>query len=108
MSFDTPDGTRGAHQPGTGGTVGRWMQKRIMNRIRRKGKMIGLGFDALVLTTIGRKSGAERALLHLARRCGWRVAKWSRFPSRRLPEVLKAVNLGIADGVQGLWWRTPV
>jgi hypothetical protein len=21
--------------------------------------------------------------------------------------VLKAVNLGIADGVQGLWWRTP-
>jgi class 3 adenylate cyclase len=33
------------------------------------------------------------ALLHLARRCGWRVATWSRFPSRRLPEVLKAVNL---------------
>ena len=31
------------------------------NRIRRKGKMMGLGFDALVLTTIGRKSGAERA-----------------------------------------------
>jgi deazaflavin-dependent oxidoreductase (nitroreductase family) len=60
MSFDTPDGTRGAHQPGTGGAVGRWLQRRIMNRIRRKGKMIGLGFDALVLTTIGRKSGAER------------------------------------------------
>ena len=35
----------------------------------------------------------SRALLHLARRCGWRVAKWSHFPSRRLPEVLKAVNL---------------
>jgi len=52
--------------------------------------------------------GLGRALLHLARRCGWRVAKWSRFPSRRLPEVLKATNLGIADGVQGLWWRTPV
>jgi deazaflavin-dependent oxidoreductase (nitroreductase family) len=60
MSFDTPAGTRGARQPGTGGPVGRWMQKRIMNRIRRKGKMMGLGFDALVLTTIGRKSGAER------------------------------------------------
>jgi deazaflavin-dependent oxidoreductase (nitroreductase family) len=29
-----------------------------MNRIRRKGKMMGL--NALVLTTIGRKSGAER------------------------------------------------
>ena len=28
--------------------------------------------------------------------------------SRRLPEVLKAINPGIADGVQGLWWRTPV
>jgi hypothetical protein len=43
----------------------------------------------------------ERALLHLARRCRWRVAKWSRFPSRRLPEVLKAINPGIGDGVQG-------
>jgi deazaflavin-dependent oxidoreductase (nitroreductase family) len=60
MSFDTPAGTRGARQPGTGGAIGRWMQKRVMNRIRRKGKMMGLGFDALVLTTIGRKSGAER------------------------------------------------
>src|SRR4029450_5003893 len=60
MSFDTPAGTRGTRQPGTGGPVGRWMQKRILNRIRRKGKMMGLGFDALVLTTIGRKSGAER------------------------------------------------
>jgi deazaflavin-dependent oxidoreductase (nitroreductase family) len=60
MSFDTRNGTRGARQPGTGGAVGRWLQKRIVNRIRRKGKMIGLGFDALVLTTIGRKSGAER------------------------------------------------
>ena len=39
------------------------------------------------------------ALLHLARRCRWRVAAWSRFPSGRLPEVLKAINLGIADGV---------
>ena len=28
------------------------------------------------------------ALLHLARRCGWRVARWSRFPSIRLSEVL--------------------
>jgi transposase-like protein len=44
----------------------------------------------------------ETALLHLARRCRWRIAKWSRFPSRRLSEVLKAINPGIADGVQGL------
>ena len=60
MSFETRNGTRGGRQPGTGGAVGRWMQQRVMNRIRRKGKMIGLGFDALVLTTIGSKSGVER------------------------------------------------
>jgi deazaflavin-dependent oxidoreductase (nitroreductase family) len=36
--------------------LNRW----IINRIRRTGKAPGLGFDALVLTTIGRKSGAER------------------------------------------------
>ncbi|SRR6266545_7415734 len=60
MSFDTRAGTRGGRQPGTGGVVGRWIQKRAMNRIRRKGKMPGLGFNALVLTTIGRRSGVER------------------------------------------------
>jgi deazaflavin-dependent oxidoreductase (nitroreductase family) len=60
MSFDKSAGTRGGRQPGTGGAVGRWMQKRVMNRIRRKGKVPGLGFNALVLTTIGRKTGAER------------------------------------------------
>jgi deazaflavin-dependent oxidoreductase (nitroreductase family) len=60
MSFDTRAGTRGSRQPGTGGAIGRWMQKRVMNRIRRMGKMPGLGFNALVLTTIGRKSGVER------------------------------------------------
>jgi deazaflavin-dependent oxidoreductase (nitroreductase family) len=58
MSFDTPAGTRGGWQPGTGGPIGRWWTNRAMNRIRRRGKMMGL--DALVLTTIGRKSGAER------------------------------------------------
>ncbi|HZD70086.1 MAG TPA: nitroreductase/quinone reductase family protein [Actinomycetes bacterium] len=60
MSFDTRAGTRGARQPGTGGPLGRWFTKRAINRIRRKGTMPGLGFNALVLTTIGRKSGAER------------------------------------------------
>jgi deazaflavin-dependent oxidoreductase (nitroreductase family) len=62
MSFETPtrNGTRGRRQPGTGGPIGRWIQKRAINRIRRKGKMPGLGFNALVLTTIGRKSGVER------------------------------------------------
>jgi deazaflavin-dependent oxidoreductase (nitroreductase family) len=60
MSFDTRAGTRGGRQPGTGGAVGRWIQKRAINRIRRKGRMPGLGFNALVLTTIGRGSGVER------------------------------------------------
>jgi hypothetical protein len=32
----------------------------------------------------------------------------SRYPSRRLSEVPKPINPGIADGVQGIWWRTPV
>jgi deazaflavin-dependent oxidoreductase (nitroreductase family) len=62
MSLETPtrNGTRGRRQPGTGGPVGRWITKRVINRIRRKGKMPGLGFNALVLTTIGRKSGLQR------------------------------------------------
>jgi deazaflavin-dependent oxidoreductase (nitroreductase family) len=58
MSFDTRAGTRGGWQPGTGGPIGRWYTKRIVNRIRRTGKVMGL--NALVLTTIGRRSGAER------------------------------------------------
>lgn len=58
MSFDTRAGTRGGWQPGTGGPIGRWYTKRIVKRIRRTGKLMGL--HALVLTTIGRKSGAER------------------------------------------------
>jgi deazaflavin-dependent oxidoreductase (nitroreductase family) len=60
MSFETRNGTRGRRQPGTGGPIGRWLTKRAINRIRRKGKVPGLGFNALVLTTIGRKSGVER------------------------------------------------
>ena len=36
----------------------------------------------------------KAALLHLARRCHRRIAKWSRFPSGRLSEVLKAINPG--------------
>jgi deazaflavin-dependent oxidoreductase (nitroreductase family) len=58
MSFDTLAGTRGGWQPGAGGPIGRWYTKRLVNRVRRKGKLMGL--NALVLTTIGRKSGVER------------------------------------------------
>lgn len=60
MSFETRAGSRGGRQPGAGGPIGRWLTRLAMNRIRRTGKMPGLGFNALVLTTFGRKSGVER------------------------------------------------
>jgi deazaflavin-dependent oxidoreductase (nitroreductase family) len=59
MSFDTPNGTRGARQP-KAGLLMRWMNNFMMNRIRRKsGKVMGM--NALVLTTVGRKSGQPRS-----------------------------------------------
>lgn len=59
MSFDTPNGTRGARQPRAGRLM-RWFNTFAMNRIRKSGKFMG-GMDALVLTTVGRKSGVERS-----------------------------------------------
>jgi deazaflavin-dependent oxidoreductase (nitroreductase family) len=58
MSFDTTAGTRGARQPA--GLVFRWGNKLMASRIRRKGGARFLGFNALVLTTVGRKTGVER------------------------------------------------
>lgn len=58
-TFDTPTGTRGARQPPTGGPIGRWLTNLAIKQVRRKGKVPGLGFNALVLTTIGRKSGRQ-------------------------------------------------
>jgi deazaflavin-dependent oxidoreductase (nitroreductase family) len=58
MSFDTPAGTRGGRQPA--GWFFRWGNKLMARRIRRKGGGKVMGFNALVLTTIGRKSGLER------------------------------------------------
>ena len=46
-------------QPATGGPIGRWLTKRV-NRVRRKGEAMGMGFNALVLTTIRCTSGFER------------------------------------------------
>ena len=57
MSFDTRSGTRGARQPR--GVVMKWMNRMMARRIGRRGGKF-MGFDALVMTTIGRKSGAER------------------------------------------------
>jgi hypothetical protein len=40
--------------------IGRWLTKRVMNRVRRKGEVMGMGSIALVLTTIRCTSGRER------------------------------------------------
>ena len=58
MSFDTPDGTRGGRQPD--GPLLRLVNKLAVRRVSRKGKMFGARFDALVLVTVGRRSGEER------------------------------------------------
>ena len=57
MSFDTPAGTRGGRQPRTG-LILRLINKNAASRFRRTGKM--LGFNGLILTTVGARSGAER------------------------------------------------
>lgn len=58
MSFDTVNGTRGARQPDTGLFM-RSLNKLAASRIRKNGKFFG-GMDALLLTTIGAKTGVER------------------------------------------------
>jgi deazaflavin-dependent oxidoreductase (nitroreductase family) len=58
MGFDVPVGTRGARQP-RAGMMMRFFNNMAAGRIRRSGKM--LGFSALVLTTVGAKTGAERS-----------------------------------------------
>jgi deazaflavin-dependent oxidoreductase (nitroreductase family) len=58
MSFDTPAGTRGARLPS--GPVFRWLNQLAAWRLRRKGGGTMMGFNALILTTVGRKTGAER------------------------------------------------
>ena len=57
MSFDTTAGTRGGRQPA--GFAARLSNKVIAGRVRKGGAKF-LGFNALVLTTVGRKTGAER------------------------------------------------
>ena len=57
MSFDTTAGTRGGRRPS--GFVFRWGNNLMAGRVR-KGRAKFLGFPALVLTTVGAKSGVER------------------------------------------------
>lgn len=59
MSFDTPAGTRGGRRPA--GWALRRLNKLAVRRIRRTGGGRSMGFDVLILTTVGRKSGVERA-----------------------------------------------
>jgi deazaflavin-dependent oxidoreductase (nitroreductase family) len=58
MSFTSRNGTRGARQPKAGRLM-TWFNGWNAKKIRRKGGKI-MGFNALVLTTVGAKSGAER------------------------------------------------
>jgi deazaflavin-dependent oxidoreductase (nitroreductase family) len=59
MSFNTPNGTRGARQPSSGWLF-RTLNGLMMNRIRRsRGKTMGM--DALVLNTVGAKTGQPRS-----------------------------------------------
>ena len=58
MTFDTTAGTRGGRQPA--GFAARLGNKVMAGRVR-KGKAKFLGFNALVLTTVGAKTGGERA-----------------------------------------------
>lgn len=58
MSFDTPNGTRGARQPS--GRIMRWVNDRQVKRIRTKGGRGVMGMNALALTTLGARSGQER------------------------------------------------
>ena len=60
MSFDTANGTRGGRQPK--GAFLRWTNTLMSRRIARKGKAPGMGFDALVLVTLGAKTGEERRI----------------------------------------------
>ncbi|BCB78226.1 nitroreductase family deazaflavin-dependent oxidoreductase [Phytohabitans flavus] len=57
MSFTIGSGTRGARQPR--GKLLVWFNKLVINRIRRSGGKV-MGMNALVLTTVGAKSGIER------------------------------------------------
>ncbi|MET7451356.1 nitroreductase/quinone reductase family protein [Streptomyces sp. NPDC005574] len=58
MTFaPVPSGTYGTRQPGT---MVRWVNKLTMKRIVRKGGGRMMGMDALVLTTVGRRSGEPR------------------------------------------------
>ena len=58
MSFTNPTGTHGSRQPR--GRIVEFFGHRMAGRLRRKGGGKAAGLDALVLTTIGARSGQTR------------------------------------------------
>ncbi len=58
MSFDTHRGTRGAWQPK--GRILRWVNAMMVRRVRRRAGSRMMGFNVLILTTVGRHTGRER------------------------------------------------
>jgi deazaflavin-dependent oxidoreductase (nitroreductase family) len=58
MSFDTRKGTRGARQPK--GRFFRWANTFMARRLRRSTNGKTMGFSALILHTVGRRTGAPR------------------------------------------------
>ncbi len=60
MSFQVPRGTRGVRQPAFLNPALKVLNKFMSGRIRKTGKAFG-SMPALVLTTIGAKSGLERS-----------------------------------------------
>jgi deazaflavin-dependent oxidoreductase (nitroreductase family) len=58
MTFNAPNGTHGARQP-TAGRLMNWVNNRAVNRIRSKGSFMGM--TVLVLNTVGKRTGAQRA-----------------------------------------------
>ena len=59
MSFSAPKGTRGVRMSGPVKSTIKWFNGLTADRIGRTGKAFGT-MPALVLTTVGRKSGIER------------------------------------------------
>jgi deazaflavin-dependent oxidoreductase (nitroreductase family) len=58
MTFNASSGTRGARQPKASPLMN-WVNTRAVNRIRRRGSFMGM--TVLVLNTVGKKTGAQRA-----------------------------------------------
>jgi deazaflavin-dependent oxidoreductase (nitroreductase family) len=59
MTFNAPNGSRGARQPKANPLM-TWVNNRAINRVRRRGGKL-MGMKLLVLNTVGKKTGAQRA-----------------------------------------------